>query len=74
VDSGAKESGTDERLARALDRALELFVRTLVEARWNGRRREICRARELLCDDLVGDNEQSSSRPPTPWRAACSRW
>jgi hypothetical protein len=57
----AKESGTDERLARALDRALELFDLTLADERWKGRRREICRARELVCDYLVGDNEQSST-------------
>jgi len=45
----------DERLATAaFDRALELLDLTLADARWRGRRKEIARARELLCDAALG--------------------
>jgi hypothetical protein len=57
----ARESGNDQRLSHALHRALDLFDLTLADARWKGRRREICRARELVCDYLVGDNERGST-------------
>jgi hypothetical protein len=40
---------------------LELFDLTLEDRRWHGRRREIGRAREVVCDYLVGDNEFQSS-------------
>jgi hypothetical protein len=47
--------GRDERLARAaFERALELLDLTLADPRWRGRLREICRARELLCDAAAG--------------------
>lgn len=57
----AKELGRQERLDHALDRALELFDLTLADERWRGRRREIARAREIVCDFLVGDNMYGSS-------------
>ncbi len=57
-----KSAANDERLSFALDRALELFEFTLRDERWRGpRRREIARAREVVCDFLVGDNEYSST-------------
>ena len=50
--------GRDERLmAGAFERALELLDLTLVDPRWRGRRREIARARELLCDAAAGGRE-----------------
>jgi hypothetical protein len=52
----AKEVGNEVRLTHALDRALELFDLTLADPRWRGRRREIARAREIVCDHLVGDD------------------
>ena len=52
----AKASGRDERLVAAVGRALELFDLTLADPRWRGRRREIARSREIVCDFLVGDN------------------
>jgi len=52
----AKSMGNDLRLAAALDRCLELFEMTLADERWHGRRREIARAKEVVCDFLVGDN------------------
>ncbi len=52
----------DIRLQGALDRALELFDLTMADERWRGpRRRETSRAREVVCDFLVGDNEYRST-------------
>ena len=51
-----------ERSVAALDRALELFDLSLADERWHGRRTEICRARELVCDFLVSEGRPTSSR------------
>jgi hypothetical protein len=43
-------------------RALELFDLTISDQRWRGpRRREICRAREVVCDFLVGVNDAQAT-------------
>jgi hypothetical protein len=58
----AKESGRDERARNALVRALELFDLTIADDRWRGpKRRELCRAREVACDFVAGDNAYHSS-------------
>ena len=58
----AKAAANDERLSFALDRGLELFAFTMGDERWRGlRRREIARAREVVCDFLIGDNEYGST-------------
>lgn len=57
----ARSRGHEQGLAAALDRTLELFDLTLADERWAGRRREIARAREVVCDFLVGDNEYGST-------------
>ena len=58
----ARESGNEQRAVNAMWRALELFDLTLADERWSGpRRREIARARELVCDFLAGDNVYGSS-------------
>jgi hypothetical protein len=58
----AKESGNTDRAWNALVRALELFDLTIADDGWRGpKRREICRAREVVCDFLVGDNEYRST-------------
>jgi len=58
----AKAQRDDVRLQGALDRALELFDLTMADERWRGpRRREITRAREVVCDFLVGDNDYAST-------------
>lgn len=45
------------RFESALSRGLELFDLTLADPRWHGvRLRELCRAREVVCDFLVGPN------------------
>ena len=52
----AREAGNESRAWKALERALELFDLTTADERWRGpKRREICRAREVVCDSLVGD-------------------
>jgi hypothetical protein len=58
----AKEGGKDERAWNALARALELFDLTIADDRWKGPKlREICRAREVVCDFIAGDNEYGST-------------
>lgn len=58
----AKRDGDQQRFDAALDRALELLDLTLADPRWRGHRlREIARAREVVCDYLVGDNECGST-------------
>jgi hypothetical protein len=47
--------------AGALERALELLDLTLADARWQGRRKEIARARELLCDAADGGREYGTA-------------
>jgi hypothetical protein len=45
----------------AFDRALELLDLTLADPRWRGRRKEIARARELLCDAVFGGREYGAT-------------
>lgn len=52
----AKKAGNDIRMQGALLRMLELFDLTIADPKNRYRLREICRAREVLCDFLVGDN------------------
>lgn len=40
----------------ALERALELFDLTLADPKLRYRLKEICRAREVVCDFFYGDN------------------
>jgi hypothetical protein len=58
----AKAAGNERRSWSALERALELFDLTLADERWRGPRlREICRAREIVCDHVAGDNRYGST-------------
>jgi hypothetical protein len=57
----ARTHDDEERTRAALDRALELFDLTLGDDRWQGRRREIARAREVVVDFLAGDNTYGST-------------
>jgi hypothetical protein len=43
-------------LRQACDRALELLDLTIADKRWKGRRKELTRARELLCNAMFGGN------------------
>src|ERR1035437_5611880 len=56
-----KNKGNAEQMQRALTRGLELFDLTLADSRWQQPQlKEIARAREVVCDFLVGDNEYKS--------------
>ncbi len=57
----AKAQGNNERMQAALDRSLELFDFTINDERWARRLKEVLRAREVVCDFLVGDNEYSAT-------------
>jgi hypothetical protein len=58
----ATEARNEERAWNALVRTLELFDLTIADDRWRGsKRREICRAREVVCDFVAGDNQYNSS-------------
>jgi hypothetical protein len=55
-----RRRGTEEQAA-AFERALELLDFTLADPRWRGRRKEIARARELLCDAAAGGREYGAT-------------
>lgn len=58
----ARENGNESRSSSALARALAQLDLTLADDRWAGhRRREIARAREVVCDLLAGDNVYGST-------------
>ena len=57
----AKRQRNDRRMWGALDRALELVDLTIANQTDAGRRRELCRAREVVCDLIVGDNQYAST-------------
>ena len=59
----AKSAGNTERMFKAVDRGLELFDFTLADPRHRGRRKEICRAREVVCDFFYGDNVYQTDGP-----------
>lgn len=44
----------------AFQRALELLDLTISDPRWKGRRKELTRVRELLCDAMLGGKEYGS--------------
>lgn len=43
-----------QRCEQAFERALKLLDLTITDDRWKGRRKELTRARELLCDAMFG--------------------
>ena len=57
----AKNMGNDARLRSAVLRALELFDLTIADPKNRNRLRELCRAREVACDFLVGENRYHST-------------
>jgi hypothetical protein len=57
----ARGSGNAERERSALERFLDLIDLTLADPRLKGRRKEICRVREIVCDYFVGDNVYRST-------------
>jgi hypothetical protein len=57
----AKRQGNESRTWSAVDRACELIDLTIADPANAGRRRELCRAREVMCDFLVGTNAYAST-------------
>jgi hypothetical protein len=45
---------------QAFDRAVELLDLTIADERWKGRRKELPRAHELLCDAMFGGKNYGS--------------
>jgi hypothetical protein len=45
---------------KAFVRALELLDMTIGDPRWKGRRKELTRVREFLCDAMLGGKEYGS--------------
>ncbi len=61
VARAARWYGKDQqRCEQAFDRALELLNLTIADERWKGRRKELTRARELLCDAMFGGTTYDS--------------
>jgi hypothetical protein len=46
---------------KAFSRALELLDLTIQDPRWQGRRKELTRVREFLCDAMLGGSEYGSN-------------
>jgi hypothetical protein len=56
--------GKDPQLSeKAFVRALELLDLTIEDPRWRGRRKELTRAREFLCDAMLGGKVYGSDLP-----------
>lgn len=58
---GRMRRHADPISAPAFERALELLDLTLADPRWHGRRKEIARTRELLCDAALGGREYGTT-------------
>lgn len=57
----ARWYGKDQqRCEQAFMRALELLDLTIADERWKGRLKELTRARELLCDAMLGGTTYGS--------------
>lgn len=57
----AKRRGDGGRMWSALERSLELLDLTISDPSAHGRRKELCRAREVVCDFFVGENAYGST-------------
>ncbi len=60
-----RKKGNAAYAARAFERALELFDLTMASGHPAPRLREVCRAREVTCDFLAGDNAYGSTAEST---------
>jgi hypothetical protein len=56
-----RRGGQEAPASPAFERALELLDLTLADPRWRGRRRELARAREMLCDAAFGGREYGAT-------------
>ena len=61
VSRAARWYGKDQqRCQQAFERALELLDLTIADDRWKGRRKELTRSCELLCDAMLGGKTYGS--------------
>jgi hypothetical protein len=59
-----RSNGKDlQACEKAFTRALELLDLTIQDPRWKGRRKELTRVREFLCDAMAGGDEYGSDWP-----------
>jgi hypothetical protein len=56
-----RHAAAEPAASAAFERALELLDLTLADPRWRGRRKEIARAREMLCDAAFGGREYGTT-------------
>ena len=63
VDRAIKWKGKNNEayFMAAFYRAIELMDLTIQDKRWKKQLKELCRAREVICDYLVGDNTYGST-------------
>ena len=62
VARASRWQGKDsQRAEQAFLRALELLDLSIADDRWRGRRKELTRARELLCDAMQGGTQYGSN-------------
>lgn len=62
VYRAGKQQDKDKNLFdKAVERALELFDLTMMDKRWNGRKKEIGRAKDVFCDAVFGGREYGST-------------
>ncbi|HEX5029956.1 MAG TPA: hypothetical protein VFX78_00695 [Candidatus Eisenbacteria bacterium] len=57
----ARGNGNAGRERSALYRFLDLIDMTIADPRLKGRRKEVCRTREIVCDYFVGENVHRST-------------
>jgi hypothetical protein len=59
-----KERGDVDRFEHAFERLLELLDLTIADPRWrNHRLKELTRAREVICEELFGDENRAQAGP-----------
>jgi hypothetical protein len=61
VHRAIRARGDEKRFEAAISRGLELLSLTLSDTRWRSRLKELTRAKELLCDAILGGSEYGTS-------------
>ncbi len=57
-----KKKGNPTLSASASDRSLQLMDLTIADPRWKGgKKKELCRMREVFCDAVLGENSYGTS-------------
>lgn len=56
-----KQKGNEEYFRASFDRALELMDLTIQDCRWKKQLKELCRARDSICDYFYGGNNYHST-------------